>query len=167
MSTTAYLTLAQLQAMMAEPRLEDCLDDNGDGSLSGAEEALATDTDTGVIYRAGAEADAYLASGGYTIPLTSGQITPALRHHVGMLAAHRAAQRRPQFRDAQGRAPYWQEAAEARAFFVLVRDGKVSLAGAPSASLPTDGTGGAFVTHARRGGERVTSAANPYRQRRW
>lgn len=166
MATTTYLTLAQLEAIMAAPRLVDCLDDDGDGSLDAGEEALATDTDTGVIYRAGAVADGYLAAGGYSIPLGASQITPALRHHVGMVAAHLAAQRRPQFRDQQGRAPYWQEQTEARAFFEAVRDGKVSLDGSPASQLGS-GVTGAFVTHGNRGGQAVTSTANPYRQRRW
>lgn len=166
MPTTDYLTLSQLQAIMASPRLVDCLDDDGDGSLSVSEQALATDPDTGVILRAGALADGYVAAGGYGVPLTAAQVTPALRHHVGMIAAHYAAQRRPQYRDAQGRAPYWQEAAAAVAFLELVRDGKVVLDGSPTASLGS-GVTGAFVTHGNRGGETVTSTAVPYRQRRW
>lgn len=169
MSTTAYLTLSQLQAIMASPRLVDCLDDDSDGTLSDAEQALATDTDTGLIFRAGALADGYLMGAGYPIPLSGTQITPILRHHVGMVAAHYAAQRRPAYRDAQGRAPYWQEHAAAVAFFELVRDGKVALDGAPTpgSANPVGEGASVFVTHGNRGGQRVTSAANPYRQRRW
>lgn len=166
MATTTYLSLAQLGAVMASPRLVDCLDDDEDGSLSVGEEALATDTDTGVIYRAGAVCDGYLAAGGYSIPLSGTAITPALRHHVGMVAAHFAAARRPAYRDQLGRAPYWQEYAQALKFFETVRDGTISLEGAPTATLGS-GSAGAFVTHGNRGGQAVTSTANPYRQRRW
>lgn len=164
MATTTYLSLAQLQAVMAAPRLVDCLDDDENGSLSEAEQALATDPDTGLIFRAGALADSYLQGAGYTIPVTG--ISPIMRHHVAMVAAHYAAQRRPALRDAQGRAPYWQEHAAALAFFELVRDGRVTLDGAPAAPS-IQGASGGFVTHGNRGGQRVTSTSNPYRQRRW
>lgn len=167
MATTTYLSLAQLQAVMAAPRLVDCLDDDEDGSLSDAEQALATDTDTGLIFRAGALADSYLMGAGYSLPLAGGQVSPIMRHHVAMVSAHYAAQRRPGLRDAQGRAPYWQEHAAALAFFELVRDGKVTLDGAPSAPSIQGVAGAGFVTHGNRGGQRVPSTANPHRQRRW
>lgn len=162
MTTTAYITLAQLEDAMSDPNLVACLDDDGSGSLSPTEEALATDPDSGAIARASSIADGYLALAGYSIPLTGDAITPAMRHHVAFLAAHFCAKRRPEYRDQQGRAPYWSEAAEAREFFKELRDHGAVQDGGPGESTVTP-----FVTHSRRHGERVTSDRNPHRSRRW
>ncbi len=162
MATTTYITYAQLAAIMASPPLVDCIDDNGDGSASASEQLLVTDADYGTIPRASSVMDGYLALAGYTIPLTGDAVTPAMRHHVAFLAAHYTAKRRPEFRDAQGRAPYWQEAAAAEAFGEAMRD-----AGLVQAGGPTESTATSFVTHARRHGEAVTSTRNPHRSRRW
>lgn len=162
MATTTYITYAQLAALMAEPSLVACIDDDGNGSASGAEQLFVTDADYGTIPRASSVMDGYLALAGYTIPLSADQVTPAMRHHVGFLAAHYTAKRRPEFRDAQGRAPYWQEAAAAEAFGESLRDRQIAQAGGPTESTATG-----FVTHARRSGEPVTSARNPHRSRRW
>lgn len=162
MATTSYITLAQLEGTMSDPNLVACLDDDGSGSLSPTEEALATDPDYGVIARASSVADGYLVLAGYAVPLTGDAITPAMRHHVAFLAAHYAAKRRPEYRDQQGRAPYWAEAAAAIEFFKELRDHQQVQAGAPGEGAVTP-----FVTHSRRHGERVTSDRNPHRSRRW
>lgn len=161
MATTTYVTLAQLEAIMAAPRLVDCLDDDESGSLSPAEEALATDPDYGTIARAASVADGYLALGGYSVPLAGDEVTPAMRHHVAFLAAHYSASRRPQYRDAQGRAPYHAEAAAALEFFKALRDREQTAVGGPDASSARS-----LVTHSMRHGERVTSPRNPHRSRR-
>lgn len=167
MATTDYgLTIAVMQKLMASPRLVDVIDDDGDGSLSADEQALVTDTSTGAAYRAGSVADSYLGQR-YAIPLTGTQVTPALAHHVGMLCAHYLARRRPQYRDAEGRAPYAAEADEALAYFALLRDGRVALDPADTDAADASANASPYVTHAKRRGERVTSTTNPYRTRRW
>lgn len=166
MATTDYgLTIAVMQSLMASPRLVDVIDDDGDGSLSAGEQALVTDPSTGAAYRAGSVADSYLGQR-YSIPLTGTQVTPALRHHVGMLCAHYLARRRPKYRNAAGQAPYHEEAEEALAYFVLLRDGQVALDPADTNAADASANATPFVTHARRRGERVTSETNPHRTRR-
>ena len=159
---TTYITYAQLSALMADPSLVACIDDDGDCTAEASEQLFVADADYGSIPRASSIMDGYLALAGYTIPLTSAEVTPVMRHHVGFLAAHYTAKRRPEFRDGQGRAPYWQEAAAALAFGESLRDRQITQAGGPSQSTATG-----FVTHARRSGEPVTSARNPHRSRRW
>lgn len=161
MATTAYVTYDQLAAVMASPSLVACVDDDGDGSASDAEKLVVTDPDYGSIPRASSVMDGYLALAGYAIPLAGDLVTPAMRHHVGFLAAHYTAKRRPEFRDGQGRFPYWQEAAAAEEFGKSLRDQRNAQAGGPAQAAASP-----FVTHARRGGEAVPSARNPHRTRR-
>lgn len=167
MATTNYgLTIAVMQSLMASPRLVDVIDDDGDGSLSVAEQALVTDTSTGAAYRAGSVADSYIGQR-YAIPLTGTQVTPALTHHVGMLCAHYLARRRPKYRNAAGQAPYHEEAEQALVYFALIRDGEVALDPADTDAAAASANATPFVTHAKRRGEAVTSLTNPYRTRRW
>lgn len=123
----AYVTEEQLERLMYEARLVDCTDDDGDGT---SDAAVVTDG----IERASAYLDDAAVAAGYEVPLSATNLTPLVREHVGWIAAHLFARRRQQFRDAQGRSPYYQEFAAAMAWLKDVRSGAVGLypADAPS-----------------------------------
>lgn len=123
----AYVTEEQLERLMYEARLVDCADDDGDGT---SDAAVVSDG----IERGSAYLDDAAVAAGYTLPLSSTNLTPLVREHVGWICAHLFARRRQQFRDQQGRSPYWQEFAAALAWLKDVRAGTVGLypADAPS-----------------------------------
>ena len=154
-----YLTQTQLETMMAVPRLADCCDDTVAGT---ADAGVVTD----VIERACGVVDGYLQTAGYAIPMTGSGVTAALRHWTGMIAAHLAAQRRPAFRDAQGRAPYRVEYQDALEWLAKVAARKILLeAVEPTGGDTPDTPGGGMVLNAYRGGQRPP--ARPRAQRRW
>lgn len=126
-----YVTESELEARMSTPRLVDCTDDDKDGV---PDPAIVTV----VIQDASSIMDGFFMNAGYPVPLEGGLVTPAVKHHTGFLAAHYAAKRRPQYRNAQGEAPYWKERDEAFAWGKLVADGKIKLSvePAPLATAP-------------------------------
>lgn len=121
----AYVTQHELEVRMCEVRLVDCTDDDADGAPDLDVVAAVVDDASGI-------ADGYLQTAGYAVPL--GAPTPALRHHVASIAAHFAASRRQEYRDARGAAPYRTEYADALAWLEKVAAGKILLeARAPDA----------------------------------
>ena len=105
----AYVTQEQLELYMGTPTLAQCCDDTTEGTAD-------ADVVADVIARASGILDGYLQTAGYTVPRTGAGITVALRHHTSGVAAHLAARRRPEYRDAQGQAPYRQDYADALAW---------------------------------------------------
>jgi phage gp36-like protein len=116
----AYVTQAELETLMYSARLVDCADDDGNGT---SDAAVVTD----ILARASAFLDDAAVAAGYTLPLSATGLTPLVREHIGWIAAHLAARRRPQYRDAQGHAPYYQEHLAALAWLKDVRAGTVGL----------------------------------------
>jgi phage gp36-like protein len=157
----AYATQAQLELWMAAPSLAQCCDDTTEGT---ADAAVVTD----VLDRAAGLMDGFLQTAGYTVPRTGAGVTVALRHWCCAIAAHLAAQRRPEFRDAQGVAPYRQAWLDAMAWLQKVADRAIRLEGdepegAGGASL-ADRPGG-MVLHSYRAQARPP--APPRRMRGW
>ncbi len=157
----AYVTQEQLELYMGTPTLAQCCDDTTEGTAD-------ADVVADVIARAAGLMDGYLQTAGYTVPRTGAGITAALRHHTSGVAAHLAARRRPEYRDAQGQAPYRQDYTDALAWGQKVADRKIRLEGdepegAGGAAL-ADRPGGQ-VLHAHRAQARPP--APPRRMRGW
>lgn len=155
---SAYLTSAQLAALMYDARLVDCTDDDGDDA---ADPAIVSD----VIERASGVMDGYFQAAGLDVPLTGDAITAAVRHHTGFVAAHYAAQRRPQFRDAQGNAPYRAEYLDAIAWAKDVAARRILLVGQDTAEGGGGEEGGGMVLHAFRA--QVAAPRGPRKMRGW
>jgi phage gp36-like protein len=154
----AYLSSAQLAALMYSARLVDCTDDDGNGV---ADPAIVAD----VIERASGVMDGYFQASGLAVPLTGTAITAAVRHHVGFVAAHFAAQRKPEYRDAQGFAPYRQEYVDALAWGDKIASRKMLLEGVDVAAGGGGDEGGGMVLHAFRG--QVAAPRGPRKMRGW
>lgn len=157
----AYVTQEQLELYMGTPTLAQCCDDTTEGTAD-------ADVVADVIARASGILDGYLQTAGYTVPRTGAGITVALRHHTSGVAAHLAARRRPEYRDAQGQAPYRQDYADALAWGQKVADRKIRLEG----DEPEGATGpaladqpGGMVLHSFRAQARPP--APPRRMRGW
>lgn len=157
----AYATQAQLALYMSEPPLTACADDDESGASDGA---VVTD----VLDRASGILDGFLQTAGYSVPLTGPAVTAALRHWTCAVAAHLVAKRRPEFRDAQGNAPYRSDWLDAMAWAQKVADGKLQLEGTDSVGGggPSEAdTPGGMVLHAWRDQRRPP--APPRRMRGW
>lgn len=116
MATAALITQSDLETAMYAARLVDCTDDDADGSADPAVvEALrvaASSWLTGAAMRAGID-----------IPIDGSRLSEIAKHHLCFWAAHKAAMRRPEYRDSRGIFPYDAEAAAAEAWRKLVMDG--------------------------------------------
>lgn len=95
----ALITAADFDRIITAARVVDLCDDDGDGT---ADAAVVSD----VLAQASDLAQEYARRAGVTL---TAPCTASMARRVAMIAAHYAAQRRPQYRDAQGRAPYAQE----------------------------------------------------------
>lgn len=96
----ALITAAQLEATITAARVVDLCDDDGDGVADPA-------TVSEVIEQASDTVQEYAVEVGDA--LTVGTMTAAMRRRVAIIAAHYAGSRRPEFRDANGAAPYLAE----------------------------------------------------------
>lgn len=102
----ALITQTQWETVLGAARVVDLCDDDADGTADAA-------VVTAVLEEASDFVQEFAVAAGTT--LTSGDLTAAMRRRVAMVAAHYAGSRRQEFRDAQGKAPYAAEYAEARA----------------------------------------------------
>lgn len=119
--TVALITEAQLGLALTAARLVDLLDDDASGGTDAA--AVAE-----VIAQASDFVQEYATQAGVT--LAAATLTASMRRRVCIVAVYYAAVRRPQYRDAQGHAPYYQE------FLQVVAELKAWVAG--QAGLSTD-----------------------------
>lgn len=156
----AYITQAELEARMYGLRLADCCDDTVEGTA-----------DTGIVETVIADAcgvaDGYLQMAGYTVPRITA--TVALKHHVAFIAAHFAASRRQQYRDARGVAPYRTEYSDALAWLQRIADRQTFLEGQDPEGLASaaadSGGGGGMVMHSYRNQQPAPRGAR--RMRGW
>lgn len=142
----AILTQAFLETIATGARLVDLTDDDGDG-----------DADTAPITAAIAAAHARLngaaRKAGHTLPLDESQVSDDAKLLIGWYALGFLGKRRPEYRDAQGRAPYHVELAEAEAFLKRLASGEevlYPLAEDDGESEPSD-AGTSCITNASRG----------------
>lgn len=137
----AHLTADELAALMYAERLADCCDDDADGTADPLIVAAVIDAASSV-------GDGYAATAGLPVPLAGAYITAAVKHHSGFIAAHFAAQRRPEFREQSGFAPYRQEYLDAIAWWEKVAARKILLTGADTAAGSAAAVeGGGMVLH--------------------
>lgn len=157
----AYATTEQLRLYMSDPPLTACADDDSSGSPDADVVADVLDRASGIL-------DGYLQTAGYSVPLSGASVTAALRHWTCAVAAHLVAKRRPEYRDAQGVAPYRSDWNDAMAWAQKVADGKIQLEGTDTVGGggPSEAdTPGGMVLHAFRDQRRPP--APPRRMRGW
>lgn len=95
----ALITSAEWSRILTAARVVDLCDDDGNGTAD-------ADVVSDVLDQASDLVQEYARRAGVTL---TAPCTASMARRVAMIAAHYAAQRRPQYRDATGRAPYAQE----------------------------------------------------------
>lgn len=143
----AILDQTFLETIATGARLVDLTDDDGDDTADAAPIAAA-------IAAAHARLNGAARKAGHTLPLDESQVSADAKLLIGWYALGFLGKRRPEYRDAQGRAPYHVELAEAEAFLKRLASGEEVLY--PLAeddggtSEPSD-AGTSCITNASRG----------------
>jgi hypothetical protein len=102
----AYWTAPDLVAATSQAVIDRYFDDDGDGI---ADPGLVTQ----MILNASSAIDAVLLKGFSADAIVQLALEPLFKHHGAYATLHMAAKRRPEWRDAQGNAPYrtdWNDA---------------------------------------------------------
>ena len=103
----SYVDGAFLQTIIAAPAYHRLFDDDGDGVADVANVASACE-------QASSEADSLLLEGWPDLNAVAIVATdPAIKRHIGWIALHFRAQSKPEWRDANGVAPYRAEYVDA------------------------------------------------------
>ena len=100
----ALITEAQWGVDIGAARLVDMLDDDSSSATDAANVTAILDQASDFVQEFATQAG---------VTLAAADLTAAMRRRVSVIAAHYAAQRRPQYRDANGRAPYFAEYTQA------------------------------------------------------
>lgn len=95
----ALITSAEWSRILTAARVVDLCDDDSNGTAD-------ADVVSDVLEQASDLVQEYARRAGVTL---TAPCTASMARRVAMIAAHYAAQRRPQYRDTTGRAPYAQE----------------------------------------------------------
>lgn len=91
---SAYITDAAWRGFMGATIVSDLTEDDADVSLNFRSVA------SGIV-------DEFATTAGLTLPLGGAHLTYAMKRRVAIIAAHLcASDRKPEYRDAQGRGPY-------------------------------------------------------------
>ena len=116
MATAALITQGDLETAMYAARLVDCTDDDADGNADAA-------VVTSLRVAASSWLTAAAVMAGIEVPLDADRLSEIAKHHVCFWAAHKAAMRRPEYRDTKGIFPYDAEAEAAEAWRKAVMGG--------------------------------------------
>lgn len=146
----AILDQTYLETIATGARLVDLTDDDADESADSAPIAAA-------IAAAHARLNGAARKAGHTLPLDEAQVSNDAKLYAGWYALGLLGKRRPEYRDAASRAPYFVELAEAEDFFRRLAAGEevlYPLADQDGGTSEPSDTGTSCVTNTSRGWQR-------------